>query len=237
MNATGRGVLVAPDVSVAAEHAEEVPTAILVGRRWRSAHAAEAHELVVQRQVGPALGPVLGAGDELPAALRKEPVVGTGDQLCAVFEGYSVAGLERLPMREHGGGGVVPIAASANRAVDRFADFELCDRTSPAVGQENRRVAGQAVNASMTAPPERVDRPVEPVARAGHVVEGGLGADLVEVDAGRLGSVKGADDGAVSDSRQPSLVVIDPLIVPAHLRTHVRTPGPRAQPGRRPSST
>ena len=75
--------------------------------------------------------------------------------------------------------------------------------------------SGEAENAGMSAAPVRVDRPAEPEAAAGHVVQRRAGADLVEVDPHRLRRVEGADDGAVADSRQPQ-VVLDSLLVPAH---------------------
>src|SRR5258708_3293822 len=67
----------------------------------------------------------------------------------------------------------------------------------------------------MTAPPVGVDRPVEAVAAAGDGVEGGLGADLVEVDPHRLRRVEGPDHGAVADAGQAQ-VVLDSLLIPPH---------------------
>jgi hypothetical protein len=69
----------------------------------------------------------------------------------------------------------------------------------------------------MSAAPVRVDRPAEPEAVAGDVIEGGAGADLVEVDPHRLGGVEGADHGAVADAGEPQ-VVLDFLLVPPHER-------------------
>jgi hypothetical protein len=71
-----------------------------------------------------------------------------------------------------------------------------------------------------------VDRPVESVAAAGHVVEGRAGADLVEVDPHRLGGVEGPGDGAVADSGQ-SQIVLDSLFVPPH--TNIRSHTNRTQ--------
>src|ERR1700742_784956 len=67
----------------------------------------------------------------------------------------------------------------------------------------------------MSASPVRVDRPAEAVAVAGDVVEGGAGADLVEVDPHRLGGVEGADHAAVADAREAE-GVLEPLLVPPH---------------------
>ncbi len=78
--------------------------------------------------------------------------------------------------------------------------------------------SSEAKNASMSTSSVLVDRVAEPVAAAGHLVQGRAGADLVEVDAHRLGGVEGPHDGAVADSRQPQ-VVLDSLLVPTHANT------------------
>src|SRR5689334_9095755 len=83
----------------------------------------------------------------------------------------------------------------------------------------------------MSAAPVGVDRPREAEAFSGDVVQGGAGADLVEVDAHRLGGVEGADDGAVADAGEAH-VVLDPLLVPPHTNTcsHKGSTRPRGLP-------
>jgi hypothetical protein len=63
----------------------------------------------------------------------------------------------------------------------------------------------------MCAASKGVDRPVEREVVAGHLVEGGLGSHLVEVDAEGLRSVECPDPFDVETGKAPSLLSIDPL--------------------------
>ncbi len=85
------------------------------------------------------------------------------------------------------------------------------------------RPPGEAIDTSMAASSERVDRPVESVAAAGDVVQRRAGADLVEVDAHRLRGVEGTGDGAIAHPRQAQ-VVLDSLFVPAHEHMFAHAP-------------
>src|SRR6476620_12062348 len=69
---------------------------------------------------------------------------------------------------------------------------------------------------------KRVDRVVEREVGAGHLVEGGLGADLVEVDAEGLRRIEGPNPLDIQPWKAPSLLSLHPLRIPAH-RTYVRT--------------
>src|SRR4029077_20075552 len=67
---------------------------------------------------------------------------------------------------------------------------------------------------------ERVDRPLEPIATAGHSIEGRLRDHLVESNAQRLRGVERPRHRFHSQTEQPAcLLVLDPLLVPPHTNT------------------
>src|SRR5262249_52513424 len=90
-------------------------------------------------------------------------------------------------------------------------------------------VAGGAVNARVPASPERVDRPIERQVVARHLVEGGLGSDLVEIDAERLGRVEGPDSLDVQPGQAPPLLPLDLLSIPAHRLSSLAPSGSRVE--------
>jgi hypothetical protein len=60
----------------------------------------------------------------------------------------------------------------------------------------------------MRASPIEVDRPLEAVRGARHVVEGRLRPHLVEIDAECLGGVEGSDNRILEEARKPALVLL-----------------------------
>src|SRR5580704_5537465 len=81
------GITVTPKVGVAPDHAAQVAAPVLhrvLGQV--SGAAAEAHELVVQRQKRALIRSLLGTGDMLPAALGQESVIATSNELGAIFQ-------------------------------------------------------------------------------------------------------------------------------------------------------
>src|SRR5262249_51343980 len=90
-------------------------------------------------------------------------------------------------------------------------------------------VAGEAVNARVLATPERVDRPIERQVVARHLVEGGLGSDLVEIDAERLGRVEGPDSLGGQPGQAPPLLPLDLLSIPAHRLSSLAPSGSRVE--------
>src|SRR4051812_22336922 len=86
------------DRSVAADQSAEIApleVAILFRRLFELSCA---EELVVERQMGPAVRPLLGPRHMLPAAVREEPVVAARDQRRAVDERDAICALGGRPV-------------------------------------------------------------------------------------------------------------------------------------------
>ncbi len=200
-----RRVRVPAQVGIAPDHAGEVSPPVGRRRLGRLRGAAEAQHRVVRGQVRTACRPRRGPRDVLPPSAGEEAVVTTGHQLGAVGEGDAVGGLRGAPVRQHLGLHVPPVGADHLGADDAVTDPEVRDPSGAPVGQQDRRVRAHAVHARMAAAPERVDRVGERHGRAlRHLVQGGLGADLVQGQAGELGHLQAAQQ--TGDGGQPGSV-------------------------------
>jgi hypothetical protein len=173
----------------------------------------------------PALVPARARRDVPPAAVGEEAVLTAGDELRAVPQRDAEGGFVGGPVREHARGDVPATVADPLRAVDPVAGLQLGQGSGAAVRHEDRGVAREAVPAGVAAPPVRVDGPAERhPRRAGHLVQHGLGAHLVEDDAVEL---RGAHSAHQPGEPGQCLlaVVVDALVFPSHghSRTHVRS--------------
>ncbi len=176
----------------AAHDAPQVAVAVVRGLLRARREPADADQPVADGQPG-----ALAAtrGNVLPAVRAEEPVVAAGDQLGAVLQHDPVGELHGPPVREDRG----PDVPAVLRAAHLVADLDVHERLGAAVGEQDRRVARQAVGAPVGAAAVRVDRPLERHrGRTGHLVEDGLGVHLVEHHVGELGS-----SYAAHDPRQP----------------------------------
>jgi hypothetical protein len=106
----------------------------------RISRPAEAEQLVVGRQVRPAIAACHRPGDVLPAAPGQEAVVAAGDELGPVGQSHTVGPLHCRPVRQHLGPHVVSVGAAPLGADDPVAHPEVGDRLLPTVGHEHERV-------------------------------------------------------------------------------------------------
>jgi hypothetical protein len=136
-------VAVAP---VSADQPAQVPAPVGGGLLGRLGEAAGAHQAVAGRQVRTPPQPAEPArGDVLPPALGQEAVIAAADELSAVLEQDPVGGLDRGPVRQHGGADILAAAATPDRSVDPVPGPQLSQRLGPAVRHQDRRLAFQAV--------------------------------------------------------------------------------------------
>jgi len=191
-----------PDGSVATNHSAEVPEPILSRSLWKLLECADSEHLVVQGQVWAPGPPPLASHNELPATPGQKAVVGACLEFGAVFQGDAIRGFSGCPMGENGRPPVPAIGALFLRPVDRIPDAYVSEAFHTSVAHENRSVSRLAIHTGMSATPKSVDRPVEPEAAAGHMVEHGFRADLVEPDPHRLGCLEGTDRGSRADAWQ-----------------------------------
>ncbi len=247
VRATCALVVVAPDVSVPADHAAEIAAPVVVAVRRGARELARAQQLASDRQMRSPRPALLRAGDVLPATRREEPVIAARDELRPVLEDDPVGRLHGLPVCEHLGPDVVPIGAATLGPVDRVAGPQIGDRAGASVGQQDLRVALHAVHAGMRATSVRVDRPPERHPRSlGHAVQRGLRLDLVEARLQGFGRIEVSDDRRLRVPGQTGpLVLFCCQVLPPHehmfayasdgpdTRRAVRVPRPA---GRRPAA-
>src|SRR6185436_20700384 len=88
-------------------------------------------------------------GDVPPSALGQEAVIAAADELSTVLEQDPVGGLDRGPVRQHGGTDVLAAATPPDRSVDPVPGPQLSQGPGPAVCHQDRRLAFQAVHAGV----------------------------------------------------------------------------------------
>jgi hypothetical protein len=135
---------------------------------------------------------------------------------CSVRQLNSESWLSSCPVIEHFGLDVSAVFPSKDRPINLVSRSEISKRLGSAIRHKDRGMTRLAIKACMSASSKSVDRPAEPVAVAGNVIEDGFRLHLVEIDAQGLRCIEGADDPAAADSRQLSVLRVDSLPVPAH---------------------
>ena len=206
--------------AVAADDPAQVPPFVVVRVPRAGLEASAAEQRVTEREMRSPVAPLLRARNVLPAATCEESMVAAGDQLGVVVEHDPIGRLDGGPVGENPCTYVAAVAAPALGAIDLVADPERSDRLVASIRHENRCFAPDAVEARMGATSIRVDRPAKRHLRClGHLVQGGLRANLIETDVEHLGGVEATDHRGVAVTEQPRLLffaVIDLEIAPPH---------------------
>src|SRR2546430_17000746 len=105
-------------IPVAANHAAEIPPAVIVVGTDGLRKRAGAHELVGCGQMRAAKPAPLRAGYEFPAALGEKTVIAARHELRTVLQCDPEGRLDGAPAREHSGFQVAPIVSTAPGTVD-----------------------------------------------------------------------------------------------------------------------
>ncbi len=149
-------------MTVTSDESAEVSAPIVAAilRRLCGQRRSEAHESVVDREIGTSTGP-LAVRNELPAAFRQKAMIAAGNQLGSVREPDPIRRLDGAPVRQHSGANVAAIVPALLRAVDLLAGNKVGQRLGAAIHHENLRVPGQAIDATMLAAAIRIDRLIE----------------------------------------------------------------------------
>ena len=133
---------VVADAAVRADQAAQVAAPVGDGLLRRLGEVAGAHQRVTGRQVrAPPQLAEPGPGHVTPPALGEEPVVAAAYELGTVRQHQAVRGLDRGPVRQHGGANVFAVAAPPDRPVDTVSDPDLGQRFGPAICHQDGRLA------------------------------------------------------------------------------------------------
>jgi hypothetical protein len=111
-------------MAIAADHPAQIAGPIVAIRSMGVRAPAgvrkgsDSHQLVLRRQMRPAMAALFGSRDEFPSALSQESVIRPGNQLGAILQLDSVGRFDDAPVRKHLRDRVSTIPTLSDRAID-----------------------------------------------------------------------------------------------------------------------